>query len=335
MTQPPPPGPPPPPGSRPAVPHHRLLAGHVVVLAATVPLAAAMTFHGIISTTPARSSVTGVVLLAIGFTAFATGQGLAIRRLREQRRHLRTGPLPPQALLHGTALLGWSTGLSQMPALMTMFGIAVAPPPPPLLAALGAVTLTALLLDHTHADWTYRQLPHRAPTQLVEPRFAHRVRTGQTTTTGIYVLLALASTALLTLTAISELRRPDPAPLASFVQLLAALSGIALILAAIAPIQRIRSAVTTTPRTGVVHLPQLDIAAHALACIRRLATPVAALGVIAMLADPANPLTAAAHLLVLVLLLTSTTLHHGSLTNISLGTPAPSWPLTRSQPHAF
>ena len=103
----------------------------------------------------------------------------------------------------------------------------------------------------------------------------------------------------------------------------------------IAPIQRIHSAVTTTAHTGVVHLPQLDIAAHALARIRRLAAPVAALGIIAMLADPANPLTAAAHLLVLVLLLTSTTLQHGSLPNISLGTPAPTWPPQRSRTRAF
>lgn len=166
--------------------------------------------------------IVAVAPLAGALGALAFGQVLSIRRLRTHARAAATGRLDEPALAAGVRRIAWPVVLALYPLILGVLHLALNPPPTALLAALTAVMAASLLLDHLHAGWAYRRLFHTTGTRPLPPGSRSRIQAGQRVTAALYLDAALAGGLLLVATALTEIARPDPSPLATVVQLAAA-----------------------------------------------------------------------------------------------------------------
>lgn len=262
-----------------------LAIGHAVVIAGIVLLAVILVTApptpalGIPLSRPARDSFSPE-LFGIGLLAFAVGRVLAIGRLRTSARSLSPGGRSLDQFARHLRYAGWPSVLAIYPALLGMPLIFIAPPPPPRVALLVLLVTAALLLDHTHAAWTYRHLSHLEhhvghtrsdpDRQPLPPRWGSRVRNSQAFSLVLTAALVAACVPMF------DLIRGDgqpTAPLPALVQIAAAIAVIIVSLLHIPVHLLLLSAVLD----DTVHLGALDRVAAASSGFAAVGVPAGAL----------------------------------------------------------
>ena len=293
-----------------------LALGHVAVAIGTITFfVLLLAFYA--STPLSRPPGSLEWLLLLGIIALGAAQIVAVARLLDHRRAFLRGDLSPTHLCAIMRRVGWTMGLALGLMVLGMNSLAQLTPPLPLIALLGALVLASLLLDHTHAGWTYQHLPRWGPPVRVLPAGSGtRIRSGQTVAPVFLVLLAAATFVILANTVHTTEQTTDT-PLAA--RLLGLLSAAAVTLLAVLLIRPVLG-VGRAIHHDTVHLPTLDAASrtmHRLGLLGALATVLTT----AAISTPGADLLTAAPVIPLIVTVGATVSQLASNTCIHLADP--------------